>query len=102
MRISIDGFVKVTLALSLLLLAVAALVFAVNAAPIAVAQDAETAPVAAPSGTILMDMHYNPTDDADNVLVWNSETGESKLYWFNTADQEWLAWETNLPQQPLD
>lgn len=38
------------------------------------------------------------------VLVWDTETGKSKLYWFDRTDKrsfEWEAFGKDLPQQPL-
>lgn len=38
------------------------------------------------------------------ILVWDTETGKSKLYWFDRTDKRSFKWEEfgkDLPQQPL-
>ncbi|MBE2246274.1 MAG: hypothetical protein IAE67_03355 [Candidatus Competibacteraceae bacterium] len=38
------------------------------------------------------------------ILVWDSETGKSKLYWFDRNDKRSYAWEAfgkDLPENPL-
>ncbi|MCX7744404.1 MAG: hypothetical protein N2167_07560 [Flavobacteriales bacterium] len=38
------------------------------------------------------------------ILVWDTETGKSKLYWFDRTNKrsfEWEAFGKDLPQQPL-
>lgn len=35
------------------------------------------------------------------VLVWDTETGQSKYYSYSRTNQVWNAWNINLPEQPL-
>ena len=60
------------------------------------------------NGQILMDYTsvHVPSQDKTyyEVMVWNSKTGKSKLYFYNYTDKTFEAYEDNvqLPSNPLD
>ncbi len=49
---------------------------------------------------------YSSSEDViyHYILVWDTETGKSKLYWFDRTNKRSFKWEEfgkDLPQQPL-
>ncbi|MGE0430843.1 MAG: hypothetical protein AB7S36_01165 [Planctomycetota bacterium] len=102
--LSIDKFCKLVASLGFLVLALAAMVFAINAAPTANAQDPKpqpAVPAASGAGVYMMSLTYNDEDKEMDLEVWNTVTGQSKCYWYSD-DGEWKLWSGQLPQKPLD
>ena len=69
---------------------------------------APTSTFAEGNGRIMMDYTsvHVPSQDKTyyEVLVWNSETGKSKLYFYDYTEKGFKAYEDNvqLPRYPLD
>lgn len=66
------------------------------------------APPAAASGTIMMDYTsvHVPSQDKTyyECMVWNTATGESRLYYYDYSSKSFKAYENNvqLPSSPLN
>ena len=100
-RLTVDGVCKLVASFAFLLLAVAALVLAINMAPVANAQPAPQ-PAPAAHGNIMMDLTYNARDNEMDLLVWNTVTGESKLWWYSGDNSVWKSWSGQLSAKPLE
>ncbi len=87
---------KIISSISLLMASAALLIFALKYSPAVANGDI----LSDSSGKIMMDQNsfvYN-NQYYYNILVWDTETGRSKLYYTNT--KEWVL-DTQLPVSPL-
>ena len=58
-------------------------------------------PLAGAIGNIMMDVFYNSNDKTAYYLVWDTKTGKSVQYYWDTNASKWAKMEINLPAQPL-
>ena len=87
---------KILTSLSLLMASAALLIFALKYSPVKAGSDS----LNESSGKIMMDQNsfvYN-NQYYYNILVWDTETGRSKLYY--TDSKAWVL-DTQLPASPL-
>ena len=58
-------------------------------------------PLPGATGDIGMKMYYDTNDKKAYYIVWDSNSGKSIQYYWNSAQTKWDAFEINLPANPL-
>ena len=103
-----NKFLQISLGVSAMLLSSAFLIKSIQPA------NAEVVPIKQMSNTTMASGKYMMNQSCvfnaeanivyQYILVWDTETGKSKLYWFDRSDKktyEWEAFGKDLPAVPL-
>lgn len=103
-----NKFLQISLGVSAMLLSSAFLIKSIQPAHAEVAPMKQMTNNAMASGKYMMNQAcvYNATGETvyHYVLVWDTETGKSKMYWFDRTSKktyEWEAFGKDLPAIPL-
>lgn len=58
-------------------------------------------PLAGAKGSVMMDVFYDGNDKKAYYLVWDTKSGKSMQYYWNSSTTKWDSFEINLPDSPL-
>jgi hypothetical protein len=58
-------------------------------------------PLPGVQGSVMMDVHYAGNDKKAYYLIWDTKTGKSIQYYWNSAKTKWDSFEINLPENPM-
>jgi len=59
------------------------------------------APLPGVKGSVMMDVFYDGNDKKAYYLVWDTKSGKSIQYYWNSSQNKWDSFEINLPESPL-
>lgn len=103
-----NKFLQISLGVSAMLLSSAFLIKSIQPAHAEVAPMKQLANNIMASGKFMMNQAcvYNAAGETvyHYVLVWDTETGKSRMYWFDRTDKKTYEWEQfgkDLPSVPL-